>query len=279
MVVLVYAGVLVPLDLFLQCTLKFDGEFIDFWREPRGLGLSLALVRSALNWGLVAWVVVWFLIDGIRCPGPKRVRWVGYALALGLLVWEQRLVRGWDGVCEWMLAKEAAAAEQLEREQPERSRRIELIAAELAALGRNHPWAGEYRGEAEGRETSLWMAPISGFAYDSPIWIFGPLLDPPIPGRTYGSITEDGDRLLLTSEDGKPLDGFYVVPWGERRYLFHCRAMRGLCRDIRSSPWYPDPPQTRPIPLDHLVLLRAGDEYREVSGLPQVPAAYHYVWE
>jgi len=121
----------------------------------------------------------------------------------------------------------------------------ESVAREAASLGATHPWAGTYRFAL----TTLAVAPIAGFAYEST----GCFHD----DRNAGSVVDEGARLRLHptyDDDGKLPVEWLKVAWGAPRYLVKVGEIQKFCNAVnRGEPMH--------------FLLRDGDG--KASGLPQ----------
>ena len=146
------------------------------------------------------------------------------------------------------------------------ARRAE-IRAELETLG-SHEWAGDYyAGDGMGVNTTLILAPRSGYVFE---W-HGCL---GLYDRNYGAVTSEGRNLRLTFTFENVRKGFrglapelVAIPWGPRVYLVPADDVIGFCNEVNSGA----EPRTD---MHGEYLLRKGDERREVSGDPELPAEY-----
>ncbi|MEE8466843.1 MAG: hypothetical protein V3T22_00210, partial [Planctomycetota bacterium] len=149
--------IVVPLGIFLLCTLTLDGSLGVWWLEPHALGLSLFAIATIVNVLLILMVISGLLLSGAWRWRLKWRRALVYLVPLGLLAGAQTYLNGWKGLAERTLTA------SLERQRDAQDR-IALIQEELRSLG-PHLWAGEYSGSAFEGEFTCWFAPQSGFAY------------------------------------------------------------------------------------------------------------------
>jgi len=141
------------------------------------------------------------------------------------------------------------------------------IVSELKTLP-DHPWAGEYyAGDGLGVNTSLSIAPKSGFVFE---W-HGCL---GLYDRNYGAVVSTNDRLRLSFTFENQQKGFQgiapeliPVQWGERRYLVPADDVVGFCNRVNDG--------SEPRDGAHgFFLLRKGDEKKQVAGSPKVPKEF-----
>jgi hypothetical protein len=153
-----------------------------------------------------------------------------------------------------------------EAEQAASARRAE-ISAELEALG-SHEWAGDYyAGDGLGVNTSLILSPRSGHVFE---W-HGCL---GLYDRNYGAVKSEGRKLRLSFTFENVRKGFrglapelVAIPWGTRVYLVPADDVIGFCNDVNAGA----EPRTD---VHGGYLLRKGDDQKEVSGDPDLPAEY-----
>jgi hypothetical protein len=131
----------------------------------------------------------------------------------------------------------------------------------------DHEWAGEYyEGDGLGENVAFTVAPRAGYVFE---W-HGCL---GLYGRNYGSVTATNGGLTLsftfTNKDG--LGGiakeFVPIAWGKRRYLVPANDLIGFCNAVNFASEPRKGGRGR-------YLLRRGDEEKDVTGLPSVPAEY-----
>ena len=141
------------------------------------------------------------------------------------------------------------------------------ILAEVAKLG-DHEWAGEYyAGDGLGVNVSLTIAPKSGYMFE---WhgCLGTY------DRNYGAVTTSNGQLHLAFTFENKREGFrgiapdfVPISWGQRRYLVPADDVVGFCNNVNEG----REPRTG---VHGFYLLRRGDETKDVTGLPSVPAKY-----
>ncbi len=147
----------------------------------------------------------------------------------------------------------------------ERKSRVD---AEIARLGRAHPWAGNYYyGDGLGTNVSLGLAPEAGFVFD---WegCLGTY------DRNWGEVDASSGMLEFRfrfPNERKDYQGLApkmaVVPWGERHYLIPLDLLPQFCNQVNTG-W-------EPRSSSHgMYLLRRGDEGKAVTGLPRVPEEF-----
>lgn len=248
--VYVFGFLIVALSVYFFCILRFGGQMALIWSEPQVLGLSLHTIASLVNGLLLALVVSTLLGAGLS----RRACVLTGVTALLVTVGVQVTLHGWKGAAERdlenVLARGAAFAERVAR-----------IESELASLT-SHPWAGRYLGELDGGVVRYWLAPESGFAFS---WLLS----------EYSEDASDASRALHSSYSHGPLavEGnririefatleFYVVPWGERRYLVTPTVVQRFWDDAQNG---------QDVPLDYRIVLREGDETQPVTGSPKLP--------
>jgi len=143
----------------------------------------------------------------------------------------------------------------------------EEIRAEVQVLG-SHGWAGEYyAGDGLGVNTTLLLVPRSGYVFE---W-HGCL---GLYDRNYGSVDSTERILRLSFTFDNVREGFRgiapeltVVDWGSRRYLVPADDLIDFCNSVNQG--------AEPRTDEHgQHLLRLGDESKEVSGSPELPAEY-----
>ncbi len=133
------------------------------------------------------------------------------------------------------------------------------IATELATLGTQHPWAGQYsRAEIFSHEELL-IAPQSGFVAHSS----GCVVTEP---RDWGSVSEHDGILKLTphfpvDKSVRFDDELLPVRWGERRYLVALDHIKDFANDINAGEGCD-------------ALLRVGDDKSVPSGTVQASQQY-----
>ena len=154
-----------------------------------------------------------------------------------------------------------------ETAEKEAKSKRETIFAEVKKLGVHH-WAGEYyAGDGLGVNTSLVLAPGSGYVFE---W-HGCL---GMYDRNYGPVAWNDGRIRLTFTFENSRKGFqgiapelFVIPWGERRYLVPTDEVVAFCNNVNQGR---EPRASR----YGFFLLRRGDESKEVEGVPNVPEKY-----
>jgi len=171
------------------------------------------------------------------------------------------LVASGAGAADRIPAKQSAAAERTAK------RMREKILAEVKRLG-EHEWAGEYyAGDGLGVNTSVAMAPNSGFVFE---W-HGCL---GLYDRNYGAVTWTNGRIRLSFTFENQRNGFQgiaqefiPISWGSRHYLVPGDEVIGFCNNINQG--------LEPRAGGRgFYLLRKGDENKEVTGFPKLPDEY-----
>jgi hypothetical protein len=178
-------------------------------------------------------------------------------LQLSLLL----LVAGTVVACERDRAKYSERADKIA------TSKRQAIAAEIKNLG-GHEWAGEYyAGDGLGVNTSLFIAPDSGYVFE---W-HGCL---GLYDRNYGAVVRTNGRIRLSFTFENQRKGFQgiapeLVPisWGSRRYIIPADDVVGFCNSINQG----REPRTS---SRGFYLLRRGDENAKVRGFPKVPEEY-----
>ena len=240
--------IVVVLSTYFACVLRFGGQMALTWCEPGVLGLSLYTITSLVNGLLLALVVGTLLVTALSW----RARVVTGVTALLISVGVQVTLNGWKSAAEHDLGRVLAQGEAA-------AERIASIESELASLT-THPWAGRYLGELDGGVVRYWLAPESGFAFS---WLLsGYSEDASEASRalnssySQGPLVVEGNRLALGTLE------FYVVPWGERRYLVTPTAVQRFWDEAREG---------RDVSLGYRIVLREGDETRPATGSPGLP--------
>jgi hypothetical protein len=152
--------------------------------------------------------------------------------------------------------------------EAEAVRRRAAIHSEIARLGPEHSWAGNYyKGDGLGFDLSASLAPESGFVFESRSC-------EGLHDRNYGAIVATPERVRLSfhfSNDRVGFRGFATefvpIQWGERRYLVPTERMEEFCLDVNSG-WEPRDG------MQGAYLLRRGDDERPAPGMPLVPQLY-----
>lgn len=144
-------------------------------------------------------------------------------------------------------------------EQEAEARRTAIL-AEVATLGKDHAWAGEY-------SFGLMLAPHAGFVME----LRGCAS---VDERNFGKVVSTVDGLEFLYELPNVFWGKASLPtrlmpvaWGGRHYLIAPEQMDEFCARVNSGR---EPRRER----SGWSFLRLGDEEIEVSGLPDVPAEY-----
>ena len=173
------------------------------------------------------------------------------------------------------LAVCVSAAHAQEREDPKFSSKAESRAKSLSQQIRqeisqlkNHEWAGEYyEGDGRGENVSLLIAPKYGYVFE---W-HGCL---GLYDRNYGGVTVTNGKLQLSFTFTNKYEGFegitgefIPIRWGKRMYLVPTKEIVGFCNEVNSG----SEPRKE---LHGRYLLRRGDEKRQATGNPAVPAEY-----
>ena len=156
----------------------------------------------------------------------------------------------------------SAAADE---ESTQRTARIE---AEIAQLGEQRSWAGDYYyGDGLGVNVELHIAPLSGFEFE---W-HGCL---GMYDRNWGEVAERGGSLELTFHFPNERAGFHgldtsfvPVEWGERRYLIPPSKVKRFCNAVNSGE------EPRAAAWGSFLLSRAKDE-TPPSGKPEMPREF-----
>jgi hypothetical protein len=146
--------------------------------------------------------------------------------------------------------------------------RARTIRAEIAAMGSNPDWAGDYyQGDGLGENVHVRLAPESGFVFE---WTSCTRFN----DRNFGTVRAMDGHIALSFQfpnERDPDRGLApeLVPirWGERKYLVALDKMEDFCADANSG----DEPRSI---IHGRYLMRVGDENRSVSGVPVVPAKY-----
>lgn len=166
-------------------------------------------------------------------------------------------------------AKDAAAiAEERDRmEEVEVEKRNRAIEGELKTLG-GHPWAGVYyQGDGLGANVRLVLAPKNGIAatWNGCLGLYG---------ANVGAVVEHSGGQLWFQYERPNADRFGGFPdrairvrWGERRYLVPPSKMSDFVAAINQGR------EPRPRAWGSF-FLADGDEYKPVSGLPEIPVEY-----
>jgi len=238
--------IVVPLGIFLLCTLNYDGSLGVLWLEPHVLGLTLFAIATTVNVLLILMVIGGLLLSGAWRSRLKWKRGLAYLVALGLLGGAQTYLNGWKG------AAERTMSASLER-QEETQHRIALIQEELRTLG-PHLWAGEYSGRAFEGEFTCWFAPQAGFAY---AW-YGPEYSSTahVASRLaqsqfqVGVIEAEESHVRVIGESrGRILREYEIAAWDGRRCLVAPRGTQRFAELVESG----DPTETS---LESGILLR-----------------------
>ncbi len=138
--------------------------------------------------------------------------------------------------------------------------RLEELRREVAELGPDHRWAGEYYfGDGLGVNVTLVVAP-SGYAYT---WrgCLG------VYGQRQGTLRLENDRLWLSStrDPGEPLPGLeaelLIVRWGASEYLLTPEQAEDLRRFAEDGEWR----------VSMVSLLRRGEENALSPDSPEIP--------
>jgi hypothetical protein len=177
-------------------------------------------------------------------------------------------------------ADDASPVIWMDREQLWELKRSAEVRAELArregffeaemATGAVPDWAGiYYNGDGLGRNIFVRISPQGGFIFT---WsgCMG-LYD-----VNYGPVEQRGGRLVMTFELPNDPETFgapgELVPvrWGQRNYLLADEDLKPFVNAVNSG----QEPQKHCIPRCGSFLLRDGDDAREVSGVPDLPAEY-----
>lgn len=238
--------IVVPLGIFLSCTLSLDGSLGVLWLEPHVLGLTLFAIATTVNVLLILTVIGGLLLSRhLR----SRLKWrlaLAYLVPLGLLAGAQTYLNGWKG------AAERTMNASIERERDTQDR-IALIQEELRSLG-PHLWAGEYSGSAFEGEFTCWFAPQSGFAY---AW-YGPEYSSTahVASRLaqsqfqIGVIEAEESHVRVRGESsGRILREYEIAAWDGRRCLVAPRGAERFSDLVQSG----DPTETS---LESGILLR-----------------------
>jgi hypothetical protein len=142
--------------------------------------------------------------------------------------------------------------------------RAELAREDLPA------WAGEYfRGDGEGENTTVWLAPSSGVAatWHGCLGLYG---------ADHGPVQEDAEGALALgfAQSASADDAFGRFPasvqplrWGERRYLMEPERIVDFVNAMHRG-WEPRDERHGQF------LLARGDESRAVEGLPALPSPW-----
>jgi len=173
-------------------------------------------------------------------------------------------------LCAFSLAAEADDRVKFTKEaEEETAKRAEIIGAEIAAKP-EHPWAGEYRmGDGLGVNVSVWIAPDAGyvFAWHGCLGLYD---------RNYGAVAESNGVIRLSftyPNERKGFQGiaeeFFVIAWGERRFLIPTDKMADFCNSVNSG--MINSPFGRGWGMH---LERMGGEDKEVEGFPDVPGEW-----
>lgn len=190
----------------------------------------------------------------------KRVILIPIVLVVLLAVWSStRYGRGLRAAKENRRWHENLA--EAERNAEELRQRIET---EVAALT-NHDWAGDYYcGDGEGENISLYLAPQAGYLYENRGCEF-------VWDRSMGRVVGTSDRIRLLPEvmqkdpsDRRMADEYFVVPWGDRRYLVPTNGLIEFCNAVNSGI------EPRRYPWGDYLLL-SWSWTNAVSGKPLVP--------
>src|SRR5438128_6024543 len=171
------------------------------------------------------------------------------------------LVASWAAAADSDQAKQSRAAERTAKSMRKK------ILAEVKRLA-EHEWAGEYyAGDGLGVNTSLSIAPKSGFVFE---W-HGCL---GLYDRNYGAVVSTNNRLRLSFTFENQQKGFQgiapeLIPvrWGDRRYLVPADDVVGFCNRVNDG--------SEPRDGAHgFFLLRKDDEKKQVAGSPKVPKEF-----
>jgi len=149
----------------------------------------------------------------------------------------------------------------------EAAQRMGRIETEIAALGAQDPWAGDYFcGDGLGVRLLLQVAPNAGFLFEH--WGCLGLYD-----RNWGEIDERDGALAFTchfvnEREGPFFHSAYVpAKWGERRYLIAPRQMKSFCNAVNMG----DEPRASGYGD---FLLRRNESETPPTGLPELPREF-----
>jgi hypothetical protein len=242
------------LSVYFQCVLRFGGQMASVWSDPHVLGLSLHTIASLVN-GLL-FVLVLGTIYGASLS--RRMGVITGVTALLMTAGVQVTLNGWKRAATWDIERAIARGEAA-------AVQVAKIESELASLT-EHPWAGRYRGEWNDGVVRYWFAPKAGFAC---AWV-GPEYseDASEASRalhsfySHGALVVAGNQIRMEGAFGFGTNEFYVVPWGERRYLVTSATAQGFWDNARDG---------QEVLLDYRIVLREGDEARPVAGVPMLP--------
>jgi hypothetical protein len=156
-----------------------------------------------------------------------------------------------------------AQVTDLEKSRIEFESRKAKIQEELSEL-KNHEWAGEYTLSSQ----ILFIAPKSGFAYflSKNLWE---------ARYNYGNVELFNGKIKLIPEiSGWEVlpsisSGLFPVSWGERHYLIATDEVVDFVNSVNIG----YEPSSR-LSLGSGFFLKRGDEYKSVSGKPNIPEQY-----
>lgn len=237
--------IVVPLGIFLLCTLTLDGSLGVWWLEPHVLGLSLFAIATTVNVLLILMVISGLLLSGAWRWRLKWRRALVYLVPLGLLAGAQTYLNGWNGLAQRTLNQSLGWQQDTED-------RIALIQEELRNLG-PHLWAGEYSGRSFGGELTYWFAPESGFAY---AWYGAEYSNSAhVASRMVqsrfqcGAIEAEESRVRVKDSRGRVFQEYEISAWDGRRCLVVPHSAQRFADLVESG----DPDAT---PLAEGILLR-----------------------
>lgn len=146
------------------------------------------------------------------------------------------------------------------------TRRLD-IEAEVAKLGPEHPWAGQYKSLGTDTTKTILIAPNAGFVrlFSSP-----GTSGKAVPLRS-GSVRVVGDMLVLDADfvarnaTNEP-DKYVPIHWGSRRYLVPDTRMIDFCNDVNLG--------HEEFAIGRSWLACRDPERKKATGKPELPEPY-----
>ncbi|WP_157476570.1 hypothetical protein [Lysobacter sp. Root690] len=211
-------------------------------------------------------------------PNPIRIALIAGALTVviaGAMAAVDDLRRQRIRVPEPMLGAAAVSGDPVDPSMASARQRGKRIQDELRQLGSRHPWAGTYRWSSGFDYLEVSLAPRSGAVMRAGSDVIGPeaYFECPVRVGENAVVHLQWSPLAMPSASGFLSAELIPVRWGERRYLLPPSALHGFVERIhRGQEPRVDLVSEGPGNRRDGGLLRAGDEFKPVWGLPQLPS-------